>query len=1627
MRTHPDISIYRSNGVLVATVPITAASRRRWRLMEEDCITLSFSLVDSVDFNIGDYVVDEVFGEFVISEDPLPADYDPSTGAYKYELRFDADWILWKNKVFMLPYDGVRTETTWVLTDVLENHLKVVVQNLTALGYAGYRYAVEQGVRDANRAVCVTYSGTDILSALKTLADSYECEFWVESGTIHFGKCETGSSITFSMTDGEINAENMVPTRNDSEYGNRFWVYGSTKNIPDTYRKHLEFKADHYYDEGTVILFKDTLRTVTKDMMTPRIVQSSSSTVVTYSGLWGEYSRSEATYVEDGQTHHYTRLVMESDPISVVGGWLVDMTAPLVQGAVYRFDLVDKDGHSIPYESANHYVVPASVKEVRVRYAYEISSHVAPSYPDEPMVTVTQNTEVAYFGTLVADGGSAEIRLTDNGNLFAFVKTEPNVYYAVCPIPGFGLNSVFTIEPSTGGDGLITLRVPTSYYTDDGDQYGHVRMLMERRLMLPVSPWPGLEQEVVDHIANGYVQRESLERDEVVERVVYFEEIYPRCALRVTRVDVSEYDADVTYSDGSRKVDNLPAYTLQAKLVVKNGTDADFPFDPDTMMGVGKLTATFLTPDEAKDYSGRVSENSCLLMGMTFDVAANRSGSVTTYQLAWNADYGDKLPNEILKPQVGDCFILAGWNTAAMPALGLIQTAENELARTADEYAALVREAQFTFDCSMMSDWALETGPLPMGQRVSIHHSSLANDLASRVIGFEFKLDIPYDTPIYTVGETEAYSRLREIEKSLRAQSQSASSSSNAASSSNASGGGPSSSSSNAALHLVTGTMSGMSSVDYDGSEEKTMRIPSVLDHLVDSAIVPRIGDTVDGVTQLLDKEGNELQLGSFFEAVVDPTTNTTSIKLKSQYTGLWAEGFVSAGGIGSGGGGGGTVAFLNDLTDVAAPNPANGNILSWDSSARNGQGAWVNVPRGEVGTQASLVNGASSSTISVGSNSASFYTTDQIDSLVGGLSLNSLSDVSVSSPQDGVLLTWDSSSGNWVPVARSAVGTPVSLTGGSSYTTLTVGEDSVQFYTKSQIDGNLLVDITAAQQDGTMTFVFANGDSIVANLNHEHQQYVPITRTINGVPLSSNITLYVGKSAIQGSPLTQDLTGINSIKATDAATSQLVWDNEHGAWRVKGNLYADGWVAAGGIGSGSGGGGGASSLYDLPEVGVTSPQTGQFFYYNGTKWVNTPIKTINNNSLIGEGNISISGGGGSISPATASSLGGVLVGSVIATPTINAISSTAGRYYYLQTDSAGHAFVNVPWEGSGGGGAETDPIFTASAAYGITSTDITNWNAKAEKTGGSDYNFLVSRLRFGSGSLTVTQASGITAARLNLTYDIEDATSMPTTTTTVTRSLAFHDEIPTALPNPNKLYFVSTNGTYYDGSAQRVLTADVLDAPTKAGNETITGSWTFSSAIAANGGVSINSGSVLAQSNGITTVNYGARGTTSLNLYGTSINLMSRNSSGEAANLLAVQNSAIVVESKITPNDVAGIDLGADSATKRWANIYGVNGNLSGNLVMASTGHIDIGPVRLEFANGALHVTTNDSTNYPEMGFYADGFVSAGGIQSGTTSYEVATNKVTSISASSTDTQYPSAKCMYDIIGNVESLLAAI
>ena len=55
-----------------------------------------------------------------------------------------------------------------------------------------------------------------------------------------------------------------------------------------------------------------------------------------------------------------------------------------------------------------------------------------------------------------------------------------------------------------------------------------------------------------------------------------------------------------------------------------------------------------------------------------------------------------------------------------------------------------------------------------IGQRVNVFNPAyFENGRISRILGFEFNLDIPYDSPVYTIGESTAYSRLGEIESKL--------------------------------------------------------------------------------------------------------------------------------------------------------------------------------------------------------------------------------------------------------------------------------------------------------------------------------------------------------------------------------------------------------------------------------------------------------------------------------------------------------------------------------------------------------------------------------------------------------------------------------------------------------------------------------------------------------------------------------------------------------------------------------------------------------------------------------------------------------------------------------------------
>ena len=77
-----------------------------------------------------------------------------------------------------------------------------------------------------------------------------------------------------------------------------------------------------------------------------------------------------------------------------------------------------------------------------------------------------------------------------------------------------------------------------------------------------------------------------------------------------------------------------------------------------------------------------------------------------------------------------------------------------------------------------------------------------------------------------------------------------------------------------------------------------------------------------------------------------------------------------------------------------------------------------------------------------------------------------------------------------------------------------------------------------------------------------------------------------------------------------------------------------------------------------------------------------------------------------------------------------------------------------------------------------------------------------------------------------------------------------------------------------------------------------------------------------------------------------------------------------------------------------------------------------------LSLSNGT---TFAETITYPQYQSAGNGtFISKGTLENviAGKNLETANNKVTTIDENSTDTQYPTAKCMYDLVGNVESLL---
>lgn len=244
--------------------------------------------------------------------------------------------------------------------------------------------------------------------------------------------------------------------------------------------------------------------------------------------------------------------------------------------------------------------------------------------------------------------------------------------------------------------------------------------------------------------------------EEVVENTIVFDDVYPKQDATITDVFVYR-KAPIKDSEGN-VVKKIPIYWCKVD---------GFIFDRKYLLEGKTIQMMF---------------QSGLLSGMTFDVTFNPAndavkhpdGSVNKdaqrWELVYNTDYGRELPDETLKPSVGDKIVFVNFDAKLVTEGDMVADAEKKLYTTAVDYIKKQATDNQTYDCTIMCDVARDGFTLDVGQRVRLVNAAFfRTPRKSRVIGWEIPLDIPYDNPVYTIGEAVSYSTIGTLSKSVEA------------------------------------------------------------------------------------------------------------------------------------------------------------------------------------------------------------------------------------------------------------------------------------------------------------------------------------------------------------------------------------------------------------------------------------------------------------------------------------------------------------------------------------------------------------------------------------------------------------------------------------------------------------------------------------------------------------------------------------------------------------------------------------------------------------------------------------------------------------------------------------------
>lgn len=372
---------------------------------------------------------------------------------------------------------------------------------------------------------------------------------------------------------------------------------------------------------------------------------------------------------------------------------------------------------------------------------------------------------ILHFGTCENTNAITDFRLNDN--IVSMSSSQSQSTYA---------NRVYAFGAA---------RNLPSGYKNDSDADITKDGVVEKRLMLPTSAECSEQNKQMlaengFELKNGYIQVGGLREDQYVEGVTTNDDIYPRNLIKTSKVTSYEKDVEdestpeegdyikrtfyrvnsltIVNDDGEKTGDMAfrKAYILSGKnlhIVFQsgslNGMDFECEFNPD---GVPEI----LLDDDGnpifKDGKEQINPKS-----QVFEIVANE-------------DYGRFLPDTTLHPKDGDTFVLYNWNSTKLDD-ALVPFASNEL--LADAIKNLKKSVidPTTYTCTAEDNYSYNHGRGNLhgvGDRVNLYNKGYGDGYrSSRVIGYEFSLDIPFDGAKYYVGEKPSYSRLNAMESKI--------------------------------------------------------------------------------------------------------------------------------------------------------------------------------------------------------------------------------------------------------------------------------------------------------------------------------------------------------------------------------------------------------------------------------------------------------------------------------------------------------------------------------------------------------------------------------------------------------------------------------------------------------------------------------------------------------------------------------------------------------------------------------------------------------------------------------------------------------------------------------------------